>query len=285
MLQALNPKDARVLVVEDSPSDQAIASRALKTFGIRHMRLADTAEDALNELGRRDYDVVLVDYQLPGMNGLQLVERLRALAPATRVIIVTGARQESIAVAAMKMGVSDYISKDEFLTSGIVRSLQAALRDRVATAEDEQRRALGARERELQEALAEATWLLQAIDARHGYLPLGKGARDPIGEEFADVVAIISDYIVRSCRAFPEPATDLEDGLIRMTRQRGISPRDLLRAYIASLRQLIYQEDGLAGTRIRPVLFLTHVLACLMEDLQAQVSVRELNRSRNDSPV
>jgi len=90
---------------------------------------------------------------------------------------------------------------------------------------------------------------------------------------------------VRSCRAFPEPATDLEDGLIRMTRQRGISPRDLLRAYIASLRQLIYQEDGLAGTRIRPVLFLTHVLACLMEDLQAQVSVRELNRSRNDSPV
>ncbi len=277
MLQALNPRDARVLVVEDSPDDQAIASRALKTFGIRHVRLLETAEEALQELSRREYDVVLVDYQLPGMNGLQLVEQLRRLWPGTRVIVVTGARQESIAVSAMKLGASDYVSKDQFLTSGIVRSLQAALRERIASAESEQRQALSARGRALQEALIEATWLLQAMDARHGYPPGGRGARDPIGAEFNDFVQLLATYLRRSGQDFPEPVTELEDALIRVVRQRGISPRDLQRAYIAALRGLIDEEDAADGTPIRPVIFLTHMLTTLLEDLQARLSLREMS--------
>lgn len=152
MVQALNPKHASVLLVEDSPNDQAIATRALKNFGIRHWHFARTAEDALKEAQKQHYDVVLVDYSLPGMNGLQFVEHLRGVSPDTRVIVVTGVRQESVAIAAMKLGVADYISKDEFLTSGITRSLQAALRDRVATADAEQRGELASRERELQTA-------------------------------------------------------------------------------------------------------------------------------------
>ena len=57
LLQALTPKDARVLVVEDSPNDQEIVKRALKTFGTRHTEVAKTAEEGLYEAKKHNYDI------------------------------------------------------------------------------------------------------------------------------------------------------------------------------------------------------------------------------------
>jgi CheY-like chemotaxis protein len=276
VVQALNPKHASVLLVEDSPNDQAIATRALKNFGIRHWHLARTAEEALKEAQKQHYDVVLVDYNLPGMNGLQLVEHLRGVSPDTRVIIVTGVRQESVAVAAMKLGVADYISKDEFLTAGITRSLQAALRDRVATADAEQRGELASRERELQTATIEAAWLVQALDDRHGYMPDGSGLRDPIPADWAAVVVYCANYLRASAYSFPAPATQEEDALLRALTERAFSPRDLFRIYVAALRELIAEPPSEDRPPIRPVLFLTHALACYVEELQVWLSVRDL---------
>jgi DNA-binding NarL/FixJ family response regulator len=277
MLQALNPKDARVLIVEDNPNDQEIVARALKTFGIRHWRLARTAEDALEEAAKHHYDIILLDYNLPGMNGIQFLEYVQKLVPGTRVIVVTGVRQEAIAVQAMKLGATDYITKDDFLTSGIVRSLQAALREQVSTANSEQRNVLSARSRELQEASIEGAWLLQALDERHGYRPDGSGLRDPLGEAWSDAVRLLATYIQASCQSFPEPATDTEDDLLRLLTQRGVSPRDFFRCYVAAIRQLMSERDGtLEGIAIRPILFLTHILACLVEEQQVLISLREL---------
>lgn len=273
---ALNPRDARVLIVEDSPDDQEIGTRAIKNFGIRHWRLAKTAEDALQEVSQREYDVALVDYSLPGMNGLQFVEYLRRISPETRVIVVTGARQESVAVAAMKLGASDYISKDEFLTSGIVRSLQAALRERAAAGEAEQREVLSVLGRRLHEASIEGAWLVQALDERHGYRPAGHGVRDPLGEEWDAAVRAFVSYLRVSYELFPVPATDNEDALIRVLSHCGASPRDMFRLYVAAIREMIKDQDAPdEGSAIRPIFFLTHVLACLLEEHQVLLSLGE----------
>ena len=273
MLETIfSPKDARVLVVEDSPNDQEIATRALKNFGIRHWRLARTAEDALDEVARRAYDVVLVDYTLPGMNGLQFVEYLRKIAPDTRVIMVTGARQESVAVAAMKLGASDYISKDEFLTSGIVRSLQAALRARAAVGQTEQREVLSVRGHQLHEASIEGAWLVQALDERHGHRPDGQSVRDGLGEEWTDAVNAFATYLRVSYEAFPVPATDHEDALIRIFNRTGASPRDIFRLYVAAIRETIRDASSNDdSSAIRPIFFLTHVLACMIEEHQVML--------------
>jgi len=280
---ALNPKDARVLMVEDSPNDQEIATRALKNFGIRHWRLAKTAEDALEEVARREYDVVLVDYHLPGMNGLQFLENLRYISPETRIIVMTGARQESVAVAAMKLGASDYISKDEFLTSGIIRCLQAALRERVAAGQTEQREVLSARGRQLHDASIEGAWLVQALDERHGYCPDdGRSVRDPMGENWSDALESFADYLRKSFEMFPVPATDSEDALMRALSYTGASPRDLFRLYVAALREIRSAHDASdVGSEIRPIFFLTNIMACMIEEQQLLLS---LSRVALDGP-
>ena len=142
MMQSLNPKDAKVLIVEDNRDDIIIASRALKAFGIKHIFSAQTGEEALAYLTQHKCDVALVDHRLPGMSGLRLLEQIRAARPETRVIVVTGARDERVAAAAIKLGASDYVSKDEFLTSGIINSLQAALREEIAEQEEQRRLSL-----------------------------------------------------------------------------------------------------------------------------------------------
>ena len=265
---ALNPRDARVLMVEDSPNDQAIATRALKNFGIRHWRVAKTAEDALNEVARDRFDVVLVDYTLPGMNGLQFVEHLRTIAPDTRVIMVTGARQESVAVAAMKLGACDYISKDEFLTSGIVRSLQAALRARVAAGETEQREVLSVEGGRQIEAGIEGAWLVQALDERHGYRPDGQGVRDLLGPQWNEAVNSFVRFLRASYEAFPMPATEHEDALIRILNWAGASPRDVFRVYVAANRQVMEEYGSDGDLPVKAIYLLTHILACMIEEYQ-----------------
>jgi CheY-like chemotaxis protein len=271
----LKPKDARVLMVEDSPNDQEIATRALKNYGIRHWRIAKTGEDALHEVAQHDFDVVLVDYTLPGMNGLQFVEQLRAIAPETRIIMVTGARQESVAVAAMKLGASDYISKDEFLTSGIIRSLQAALRERAAVGETAQREALSVASVEPRDVSIEGAWLIQALDDRHGYTPVGQGIRDALGEQWTDAVSSFVAYLRASYEAFPLPATEHEDALIRILNWAGASPRDVFRVYVAAIREMTQDVNTPAeGPSIKPIYFLTHILACMIEEYQLMLVLK-----------
>ena len=274
MIAALDPRDTSVLVVEDSPNDQEITKRALKTFGIRDWHVAGTAEDALFDLRKRRYDIALVDYRLPGLNGLQLIEQLRQVDGEMRVILVTGTRQDIIAAAAMKLGASDYVPKDEYLTGSIVRALQAVLRGKLEKDASVQRAAVSGGDRKLQEASVEAIWLIQALDERHGYASPASNVRDPLAEEYSDAVATMVDYLRRSCEAFPQPATDEEDALLRAVIKHGMSPRDLFRLYSAALRSLLAEQRvAAAETPIRPVLFLAHVLACLLEHFQVMLSL------------
>jgi CheY-like chemotaxis protein len=265
---SINPKNARVLLVEDSPNDREIATRAIKAFGIRHCSVAKSAEEALNEVFRHQFDVVLVDYQLPGMNGLQFVEHLRELSPNTRVIIVTGARQEKVAVAAMKLGASDYISKDEYLTSGIVRALQAALRSRASAGQIEQREVLSAATERFHQSTVEASWLIQALDERHGYQP-ADAVMETVGQDWLEPVKAFTSYLNASFLSFPNPATEEEDALIRTLRQAGASPRDVIRVYADAVRDVSReQETDEDATPLRPLLLLAHILACLIEEHQ-----------------
>jgi len=275
----LCPTDTRVLIVEDSRDDATIMARALQTFGARRPSIVATAEEALAFLARQPCGIVFIDYRLPGMDGLQLLGRIRELWPETLAIIVTGVRDDRVAVAALKLGAADYIAKDDLLTVGIVRSLQVALREQIASREEERRVVLSAGEDRIKLAGEEAEWLLESIasgaeplDDRHS----GGSASEFASEGWSELVAAFCRYLHSCFDPDPERAAGPEAELVRRFGERGSSPQEVTLAYQAVLR-VLSSESIWSGVEppLNPTVCLARVLARLLGEYQSGLPTME----------
>jgi signal transduction histidine kinase len=106
-----NTKLKRILYVED---DEGLARLMQKRLS-RHDLTVDislSAEDALKHLKNEAYDLLLVDYHLPGMSGIDLLDALGAQPPHPPIVILTASGDERVAVAALEKGAADYAIKD-----------------------------------------------------------------------------------------------------------------------------------------------------------------------------
>ena len=110
---AETPTELRILLIEDNEHDRVAFSRALRACPY-NIRACERAEEALALLtgAAPEFDVVVVDYNLPGDNGLALCRTLLERGTLLPVILLTGSGNEQIAVEALRLGVSDYIIKD-----------------------------------------------------------------------------------------------------------------------------------------------------------------------------
>jgi two-component system response regulator AtoC len=98
----------KVLIIDDEPALRFALQEALEAHEIEVL-VAENATEALALLD--DADVVVSDYMMPDMDGLQLLERVRVLQPGLPVILVTAHGSERLAVRALKQGAYDYLSK------------------------------------------------------------------------------------------------------------------------------------------------------------------------------
>ncbi|GAB4253515.1 response regulator [Deferrisoma sp.] len=106
------PPRVRVLVVDDNPHDQALIRHALEVEdGGFSVTLASTFEEVAALRDAERHDVLLTDFNILGFTGLEIVDRLRDLAPELPVILVTGTGSEQVAVEALRRGVDDYVVK------------------------------------------------------------------------------------------------------------------------------------------------------------------------------
>lgn len=103
----------RLLYIEDNEIIGLLMQERLSRHGYL-VDLAKDGEEGLTKLLQTHYDLAIVDYLLPGMSGLQVLQHLVEGQPHIPAIMVTGAGNEQIAVEVMKLGVGDYLVKDRY---------------------------------------------------------------------------------------------------------------------------------------------------------------------------
>lgn len=100
----------RVLIVDDEPRLRDVMARAVKGMGFA-VAAVPSAEAALAHLGQEAADIAVVDLNLPGMGGMELLAKLRRSHPALQVIILTGFGALEAAQQAMRLDAVDFLSK------------------------------------------------------------------------------------------------------------------------------------------------------------------------------
>lgn len=122
----------RVLVVDDDPVIGQSFDRVLSGKGYAVIT-ASNGEEALRKLKDENYDVVFADIKMPGMNGLEVAERIKASQPWLPVVIVTGYGTEANETRASAAGVSAFLRKP--LTPDMIENTaQKALLEKGAAA-------------------------------------------------------------------------------------------------------------------------------------------------------
>src|SRR4051812_15499484 len=117
-----------VAVVDDDTSVGTALCRLLRTAGIE-AKAFESAASFLETLQSRSPDCLVLDVQMPGMNGLELQQRLKDIAANLPVIMITGHDEASIHAICMAMGASSYLRKplnDDDLLDAIDRAISGS---------------------------------------------------------------------------------------------------------------------------------------------------------------
>ena len=115
----------RILIVDDDTSIVGLLQQFFEGTGY-HVEFALHGGDALTLIQHDPPDVVLLDIAMPGLDGVQVLQRILALEAAPPVIIVTGHEEGALSVQTRAMGAFDYITKP-FDLSRLSRAVDAAL--------------------------------------------------------------------------------------------------------------------------------------------------------------
>jgi two-component system chemotaxis response regulator CheY len=114
---------AKVLVVDDSGTMRKIILRSLNALGVTDVVEAADGADGLEAFKQNQFDVVLTDWNMPRMTGLELLKAIRATESTVPVILITTEAEKGRVLEAVQAGVSDYLVKP-FETEGLRKKLQ-----------------------------------------------------------------------------------------------------------------------------------------------------------------
>jgi DNA-binding NtrC family response regulator len=99
-----------LLVVDDDAAMRQMLASLFQEHGYA-VREAASADDALDQVGRFEFDAVLSDIRMPGKSGIEMVGELRRLRPDTPVVLMTAFGSIDSAVESIQAGAFDYITK------------------------------------------------------------------------------------------------------------------------------------------------------------------------------
>jgi len=101
----------RVLVADDSGIMRKIIIRSLNACGVRDIVEAADGKQGLEAFNSNPFDIVLTDWNMPEMSGLELLQAIRATGSTVPIIMITTEGEKSSVVQAIQAGVTDYLCK------------------------------------------------------------------------------------------------------------------------------------------------------------------------------
>nr|WP_244216327.1 response regulator [Pseudomonas dryadis] len=240
-----------ILVVDDAKFSSAMIGRALSQAGYQDVRFASSAAEAIRNLEQRPASVLLADWLMPEMDGLELTGRVRQLDEMadhyTYIILLTGKEGENVLSEAFDRGVDDFISKSQMNEQLVPRVFAA---DRLCNT--------------LQRLLQENVLLTQnvtSLEERNLVDPLtGLGNARYLQQKLADSLRQVESRGGALCYLL----IGLQ-GVEELRARHGASfYNELLRGVARRLQQLVRPLDVLVSLDDRHFALIT-----LLEDLQA----------------
>ena len=125
----MEQKPIQILLVEDNPGDARLLRESLAeatgfAYDLTHV---ERLGRGLAALGERSFDVVLLDLSLADAQGLSGLRRAHAAHPCTPIVVLTGSKDEMLALEAVQMGAQDYLVKGQTESRLLVRSIRYAI--------------------------------------------------------------------------------------------------------------------------------------------------------------
>jgi len=121
-------REMKMLLIDD---DEWIRNSLILFFegeGIE-LKALETAEEGLEELQKISYDIIIVDFRLPGISGLEFLKRIQVTHPQTIKILITAYKDKKLISEALSIGIQDFIEKP-FTTKTIEKALSLVIYER-----------------------------------------------------------------------------------------------------------------------------------------------------------
>ena len=122
-------RDARILIVDDDPALlEALPEAVRLRIGPIDVDTCDSADGAVKRIEASDYDAIVTDIKMPGMDGLALLTVIKQLRPATPTLLITGHGEGDLGLRAIEGGAYEYFPKPidrDLFTASLERALQS----------------------------------------------------------------------------------------------------------------------------------------------------------------
>jgi DNA-binding NtrC family response regulator len=120
-------KQKRILIVDDQASVAFFLTEGLRGLGDEYeVHSTGSAELALEQMNRQSFDLAVIDYRLPGINGLDLIKRLQNICPHTQTILITAYSSPELEDQAYRLQTYRYLAKP-FHIQDLMYTVQKAL--------------------------------------------------------------------------------------------------------------------------------------------------------------
>lgn len=119
---------AKILVIEDDPSLQELLQSTLEDEG-HEVLAASEGNEAIELFRNQEFDLVITDVRLPGLDGVEVLRRLEKIQKKIRCIVITGYASEDVPIRSMRLGVHDYLFKP-FSLRYFLKSVERVLESR-----------------------------------------------------------------------------------------------------------------------------------------------------------